>query len=114
LLLGLLFICTLQRSLVTSQIFALSEVKVLVFGSLHDPPSYLLVVTQGGSRSDPRVWVVEIVNIGHYDPTSTTGVIIEALSESIRLDNIVYYYSLFYLFLFKPPSHYDPTSTRGS
>ena len=23
---------------------------------------------------------------GHYDPTSTTGVIIEALSESIRLE----------------------------
>ena len=31
LLCGLLFICTLQRSLVTSQIFALSEVKAILF-----------------------------------------------------------------------------------
>jgi hypothetical protein len=30
LLLGLLFICTLQRSLVTSQILALSEVKAII------------------------------------------------------------------------------------
>ena len=40
---GLLFICTLQCSLVTSQILALSEVKAIdTFGLLRDPPSYLL------------------------------------------------------------------------
>ena len=47
----LLFICTLQRSLVTSQILALSEVK-LSSRYLHGPPSYpVLVVTYGGSRT---------------------------------------------------------------
>jgi hypothetical protein len=45
LLCGLLFICTLQGSLVTSQILALSEVK-LSGRYLRIPPSYpVLVVT---------------------------------------------------------------------
>jgi hypothetical protein len=51
LLCGVLFMCTLQGSLVTSQILALSEVK-LSGRYLHGPPSYpVLVVTYGGSRT---------------------------------------------------------------
>jgi hypothetical protein len=54
---GLLFICTLQRSLVTSQILALSEVKAIFFSGRYATRlvTYLLL---------PRVAHVVIPSLG--------------------------------------------------